>query len=165
MVLKLNKPFYKETPDAFCRWTEKKGYYWVSKTTGKIISKPAGVDNPSKPPKTGSTGPERKPMRNWKNWMIGIASVFGAFMLISLAYWGYQGRTVTAATAATIAPAPTVASSSDPVLQGWMNGIRNTPAPKGTRWKRINPRATGEKGCIAGQTRVNPSTGRLQGCK
>ncbi len=55
--------------------------------------------------------------------------------------------------------------SNADVLAAWERAINDTPPPAGADgWKRIKPRATGEKGCTPGETRVNPNTGRLQGC-
>jgi hypothetical protein len=54
--------------------------------------------------------------------------------------------------------------SNKEVLDSWTRALHTTPAPAGNRWKPMKPRATGEFGCEPGQTRVNPQTGRLQGC-
>lgn len=50
-------------------------------------------------------------------------------------------------------------------LGAWNRAIDETLPPKGaTGWRKLEAKPTGEEGCTAGETQVNPKTGRLQGC-
>ena len=56
--------------------------------------------------------------------------------------------------------------TGESVLAAWNRAVKETPPPAGAvAWKPIEAQATGETGCTPGETRVNPTTGRLQGCK
>ncbi|MBL4644704.1 MAG: hypothetical protein JKX80_02445, partial [Candidatus Pacebacteria bacterium] len=80
-----------------------------------------------------------------------------------------SGRCVVVSPAAVPpAAAPPVSSaptSQAAIIAAWNEGLSSTPAPAGQQWRKLSrPRATGERGCTPGETRVNPATGRLQGC-
>lgn len=58
------------------------------------------------------------------------------------------------------------ATTDDAVLSAWRQAVNDTPPPAGAvGWKPIEPRATGVFDCKPGETRVNPVTGKLQGCR
>ncbi len=97
-------------------------------------------------------------------WVGGIVAVLFALGFIS---WMLGSGTNTTSNnqqqVNSLTPATT--TDGDAILKAWEAGIKNTPPPKGTKWRRIKPRATGELGCKPGDVRVNPTTGRLQGCR
>lgn len=50
------------------------------------------------------------------------------------------------------------------LLSAWAAGMERTPPPEGHTWRRITPRITSDPCSEIGAVRINPETGRLQGC-
>lgn len=60
-----------------------------------------------------------------------------------------------------------VTRRGDYVLRKWTEGMNSTPPPRGYRWRRITPRATGDYGCTPGEVRRVRRGNKwvLQGCR